>query len=144
MKKYIAVVSCVVMLGCATSGGVKPTPQQVANDACLVSHIAVPAAITLAVQYGVKNPAQQAQINADIYQVSANLNALLTGQPITTDQLTAALRVKEPYVQTIINTVSGAVGPFLTRLNSEGTNGAAATIQIISCIAQDAAAATHP
>jgi len=138
----LAVVSILVS-GCATNG-VKPTPAQIAADACTVSHIAVPTAITLAYQFGVKNPAQQAQVNADIYQVSANLNALLTGGTVTPAQLTAALKVKEPYVQTIISTAAGALGPLLTQLNASGTNGPALMLQVVGCIAADAAAATHP
>lgn len=147
MKK-LAVTALTIALGLGSTGcatnGIKATPQQIAADACTVSHLAVPVSIGLAYQYAAKNPEQQAQIQADIYQVAANLNALLSGGTVTPAQLTAALKVKEPYVQVLIGGLAGALTPYLTQLSQTGTNGAAATLTIIRCIAADAAAATHP
>ena len=135
IKLTISAILALAITGCATNG-IKQTPQQIASTTCGYAGFVVPLSVSAVEQFVLTNPAEKNSVNSQIYAVAANLNSLTSGTSVNATQLATAFKVTSPDLQLILNPIAGAIGPTLTALNNQGTNGAAAAAQIISCISQ--------
>ena len=137
---FFAIALALPMLGCTTLKSL--TPAQYAKIGCGAAPLVIGGGMIAVNDLVLTNPVQKAAVNADIYTWSANLHSLLTGnQLVTPAALATALNAKTPEVKAIGDLLAATLGPSLAALNSQGTNGIAATVQIIDCIAVQAEAA---
>jgi len=148
MKQMFGLVSLVslvlaVVLGivaCATG------PGALVDNACTVSSLTVPLAIDAALQYAVTQPAERAQIEAELYQVSVAVRTIsvATNGTVDASAIAAAFSSKiDPVLDLILQPAAQFVQHAVSNLNS---NNATATdvIAILGCVSRDVASATTP
>ena len=142
MLKVVSLMLAIVFGVCACATG----PGALVNNVCTASSLTVPLAIDAALQYAVTQPAERAQIQAELFQVSTAVATLsvATNGTVDANAIAAAFSSKvDPVLDLILQPAAHFLQNAISNLNSNNATAAEIT-QILLCVSKDVASATTP
>ena len=99
-------------------------------------------AIELSLEFAVTKPDERDKIVSQLNSVSSKIAALVADGKVSPSEVTAALKVDNPYVAALLVPIDASYQRFFNHLDSLGY--ASAAIKILACVANDVTAATTP
>lgn len=105
-------ISCILLCGCATTPKIVPTEADAKKAAAWIKNESgfIETATCALTQAGVyafeKDSVERAHTIAVMNTLASNLNLLVTNKKVDPDSIRDALKVKEPYVGSIIGSIS--------------------------------------
>lgn len=144
--KYLILIICLGLVGCASTQ--QPTDAIKTDRAYQIITDAVPyikgiaeAGIKLSLQYAERDQEKRDDLKLQIHVVAVNLEALLAKGDFNPGSVTAALRVKEDYINSILSGISIAYTAAYEKLAQNDQ--AELAIRVLRSLSQGVAAGTE-
>lgn len=134
MKKLLAILPLILFSGCTTTNPKNTDPYKVIDGSTPYIRAASAAAVKIAIQYSEKDPEKRVELRDQINMVSFNLQGLLNNGQFNPSDVTKALKVKEPYISNILETISVLYSSFYDKLKQD--DNAALAITVLEALAQ--------
>lgn len=144
-----AVLTLAILTGCASPQGPQTTPLESAafergkvlvREAIPYMKIASAAAVKLALKYAEEDSVKREELTLQIHTVAVNLELLLVRKQFSPDQVTDALKVKEEYVNTVLEAIGVLYGATYNKLAAD--DNATLAIEVLEALALGVKAGT--
>lgn len=151
MKKLLAILPLILLIGCASTGsntigpvddGERQKSEQIVSDSVPYIKAISAAAVRLALQYAETNPDERESLKGEINIVASNLDGLLTRGQFNPNAVTSSLKVKEKYVSDVLAVISTAYS--LTYDKLVQNHGAGMAVKILEALASGVKEGTNP
>jgi len=129
MKKLLLLPLLLLSGGCSTPQA-EINARDFLTDAIPYVKIAARSATALSVQYAVKNPDKYAEIMGQVNKVSEELELLIVNGDFKPSSLTSALKVKEGYVNTVLQAAADIYSANYIKIN--GNRDAALALELLA------------